>query len=221
MPGPALLLDAPPGGGGEVAPTAEKSEELVRWGQDGEGCGVAGTTDDFATETRARRRDGMTQKDPSSAPSIPSRAGAGAARAVVRCCIPRLPLRAPRAPTAGPGKHQSWPRGAHCPDVSPQQVLVSAWLGQTLDVTKGRESSHQASCKTPAPALSLYPTQKEAPHARRLVRRRGTHVYREDRGGCAQSGHLWDLRERLLCGFVWGEIGRLRNPWQKCQTPDN
>lgn len=71
-----------------------------------------------------------------------------------RCCIPRLPLRAPCASTIGPGKHQSQPRGALCPDVSSQQVLVSAWLGQTLDVTKGRESSHQTFSKPPAPALS-------------------------------------------------------------------
>lgn len=81
-----------------------------------------------------------------------------------RCCIPRLPLRAPCAPTTGPGKHQSRPRGALCPDVSSQQVLVSAWLGQTLDVTKGRESSHQAFSKPPGPAVSPH-LGHEAPRA--------------------------------------------------------
>lgn len=100
-----------------------------------------------------------------------------------------------RTPKTGPGKHQSRPRGALCPDVSSQQVLVSAWLGQTLDVTKGREGSHQASSKTPAPALSTHPWPPGFSR-RSLAQCCGTHVY------CAQSGHLHGLQDRLVCCFV-------------------
>lgn len=89
-----------------------------------------------------------------------------------RCCIPRLPLRASCAPTTGPGKHQSGPCGALCPDVSSQQVLVSAWLGQTLDVTKGRENSHRAFSKPPAPAPSHHREAGLGPWGPHLPRRR-------------------------------------------------
>lgn len=103
-----------------------------------------------------------------------------------RCCIPRLPLRAPCAPTIGPGKHQSRPCGALCPDVSSQQVLVSAWLGQTLDVTKGRESSHQAFS---SPRARSEPTAGPRGSAcRRLAQCGG--VFAEKAVRCAWSGHL-------------------------------
>lgn len=106
----------------------------------------------------------MTQRDPSSTPSIPS-------WSCGEMLHSQTATQSPLPPRTGPGKHQSQPRGALCPDVSSQQVLVSAWLGQTLDVTKGREGSHQDPSKTPAPARSPSPGHQG------LAQCHGTQVY--------------------------------------------
>ena len=159
----------------------------------------------------------MTQRDPSSA-SIQHPVPPGAGGAVVRYCIPRLPLRAPRAPSTGPGEHQSWPRGALCPDVSSQQVLVTAWRGQASDVTEGREGSHQASSKTLAPALSSHPGHP-APYTRdRPGASTPTSLRRHCKGCPVRPSH--HLQDRLVWSFVRGngadqggswEVGALRN----------
>lgn len=102
----------------------------------------------------------MTQRDPSSASGVPSR-GERCSVAVGRdAAFPDCHSEPPAPPPQGLGNIKAGPAGALYPDVSSQQVLVSAWLGQTLDVTKGRENSHWAFSKPPAPALS---------HRRRLA----------------------------------------------------
>lgn len=137
-----------------------------------------------------------------------------------RRCIPRLPLRAPCAPTIGPGKHQSRPCGALCPDVSSQQVLVSAWLGQTLDVTKGRESSHQALSKPPGPALSPQLGQRPLMQEAGPVLRH-PHLLRRQSEVCL----VWPLTRlsgEVSC-FVGGKTqetrGRPRSPGRTTRLP--
>ena len=131
---------------------------------------------------------------------------------MVRYCIPRLPLRAPRAPSTGPGEHQSWPRGALCPDVSSQQVLVTAWRGQASDVTEGREGSHQASSKTLAPALSSHPGHP-APYTRDRPRASTPTSLRRHCKGCPVRPSL-HLQDRLVWSFVRGNGADQGGSWE-------
>lgn len=136
----------------------------------GKGVGGCRTYRPPAPETRAGGREGGGPSSVAATPSTNSSTAPLLAWGL--CCFIAVvkdtafpdclsePLMPPRT---GPGAHQSQPRRGLCPDVSPQQALVSAWLGLALDVSKARGGSHEVSSKAAALAPSTL-AERLCPH---------------------------------------------------------